>query len=897
MTGLIARVRSLWRGVRRRAEIEAEMNEEFRLHVELRAQDYVRSGMSEPEAMRRARQEFGRPERYKDEARESRGLHRIDWIRFSWLDFKLGFRMLARYPGLTLVGCLAIAFAIALGTMYFEAIGKVLRPTIPLDEGDRIVAIQNWDVSTSRSERRLLRDFAGWREQLRSIADLGAALPFERNLATGDGSIEPVLGAEITASAFRLARVQPMLGRTLLDTDEQQGAPAVVVLGFDVWQRRFGGDPRVVGRAVKLGSTSATVVGVMPAGFGFPVYQRIWAPLRVNVSDFKPREGPVVQVFGRLAPGVSLEEAQTELNAVALRAAADYPDTHRNLRPRVNTYGALPGDNAEQAEIVIVVYALNIAFAMLLVVVCANIATLVFARTATRGWEITVRNALGASRTRIVTQLFVEALVLAGVSALLGLVAAALALRWGMAVVQSAGASLPFWVNAKLSPGTVFYAALLTLLGATIVGIVPALRVTGPNVQAALRREAADRSGLRFGGFWTGIIVAQVALTVAFLPLAVAGGLQAGRFARRAAGIGAEHYLSARIDLDNEVVARDSQEVADFRVRSRGTYHLLEQRLLAEPGVERVTFANRLPGMDQFKYNIEVDSVSADTTVDPLRRTTAASVAPGFFDAFRTPLIAGRGFVASDVEHDRVVIVNQAFVHHVLADRNAIGRRIRYTSQGEDDARDTAKWYEIVGVVKNGGWLPPEPRVEASAVYHPIMPGGDGSVRVALRVRGDPVNLAPRLRTIAAGVDPTLRLHDVVPLSKIGGHEARINWILTWVGAVVAFIVLLLSATGIHSLMAFTVARRMREIGIRVALGAHPRRIVTGIFSRAFLQLGLGIVAGCSVAALLGLNSRKDLGILLTAVTVMMVVGMLACAVPLRRALRIDPTEALRSDG
>jgi putative ABC transport system permease protein len=199
ITGLSARVRSLWRGVRRRSKIEAEMNEEFRLHVEPRAQDFMRAGMSGPEALRRARQEFGRPERYKDEARESRGLHRIDWIRFSWLDFKLGFRMLARYPGLTLVGCLAIAFAIALGTMYFEAIGKVLRPTIPLDEGDRIVSILNWDVSASSSERRLLRDFAGWREQLRSIADLGAALPFERNLATGDGSIEPVLGAEITA--------------------------------------------------------------------------------------------------------------------------------------------------------------------------------------------------------------------------------------------------------------------------------------------------------------------------------------------------------------------------------------------------------------------------------------------------------------------------------------------------------------------------------------------------------------------------------------------------------------------------------------------------------------------------------------------------------------------------
>src|SRR5688500_2225197 len=218
--GLIARARSLWRGVRRREDVEAEMSDEVRLHQEMRAADLVRSGLTPAAAVRQARLEFGSTEMHKDEGRRSRGLRRIDDLRFSWLDFKLGFRMLARYPGLTLVGGLAMAFAIWVGASTFELATQIIRPSIPLPDGNRIVAVQNWDAAASRIEPHVSHDFESWRTELGSIRELGAYRALERNLITGEGRGEPVEVAEITASAFRMTRVPPLMGRTLVDADE-----------------------------------------------------------------------------------------------------------------------------------------------------------------------------------------------------------------------------------------------------------------------------------------------------------------------------------------------------------------------------------------------------------------------------------------------------------------------------------------------------------------------------------------------------------------------------------------------------------------------------------------------------------------------------------------------------
>jgi putative ABC transport system permease protein len=808
--------------------------------------------------------------------------------RFSSLDFKIGFRMLARYPGLSLVSTFAMAVAIALGTLYFEALNKWQNPRLPMRDAGRVISIRNWDASAVGTEARSLHDFAIWREQVKTVDHLGAAILFVRNLATEDGRVEPVRGAEITASAFGLLGTAPLLGRTLTQHDEQAAEPPVAVISHTLWTTRFESDRGVLGRTVKLGTATATIVGVMPEGFGFPVSQRIWTPLRVNGATLAPRAGPAVSIFGRLAPGASIDDAQVELGVIGARMAASNPETHKHLRPRVTGYAKPLVEGGQALMIRNILYMVNGIFLMLLAIVCTNVATLVFARTATRGWEITVRTALGASRGRIISQLFIEALVLASVAALVGLVVAKVSLRFGLGLFGGSDA-LPYWIDDSLSWRTVLYTAVLTLFAAAIVGILPALRVTKINVQDAIRSEGAARSGLRFGGFWTTVIVLQVAITVLFLPLAGGGVFEANRFRQRAEGIGAERYLTARVDIDREYYGTDS---ATFAHRARQSFDELERRLLAEPGVERVAFADRVPVMDQFKYSIEVDtSTGAPST--GTRTSTLVQVSHGFFDTFGTSVVAGRNFVPIDFETGRVLIVNESFVRYVLGGRNPIGQRIRVVS-GEDSRVAGKEWYEVVGMVKDFGWQLPQPQ-EQSAMYRPRppMPGG---VNLAVRVR-NPETFATGLRTLSSNVDPTIRLTDVQPLADVGGGEAKINWALTSVAWLVSFIVLLLSATGIHALMSFTVTRRTREIGIRAALGASQKRIVTGIFARAFLQISLGLLVGSGLAALMGIGSMRQVLLLLAADATMLVVGLTACAVPLRRALRIDPTEALRAEG
>ena len=819
----------------------------------------------------------------------NRLVSRINQLRFSGLDFKVGFRMLARYPGLTLVGTLAIAVAIALGSLYFEALNKWQNPRLPVQDAERVISIRNWDVDGIAAESRSLHDFAIWREQVKTVENMGAAVAFVRNLATQDGRIEPVRGAEITTNAFRLLGIPPLLGRTLAAQDEQPGEPPVVVISHSLWKARFASDPAILGRRVKIGTAAATIVGVMPEGFGFPVSQRMWTPLRVNGAIIAPRTGPAVSIFGRLVPGASLEDAQAELNVIGARMALSSPETHKHLKPRVTTYAKPLAGGGQALMLRNILYIVNGIFLMLLAVVSTNVATLVFARTATRGWEITVRTALGASRSRIIGQLFIEALVLAGVAAVVGLLVAKLSLRWGLSLLMSSDA-MPYWIDASLSWKTVLYTALLTLFGAAIVGILPALRVTRINVQDALRNESAATSGLRFGGFWTSVIVVQVALTVALLPLAAGGVFESNRFRQRAEAINAERYLTARIGVDREQYASDS---AAFDAHVRVSFDELERRLRAEPGVERVAFADRLPVMDQFKYQIDVDTTTGASPTG-LRRSTLVQASPGFFSAFGTSVITGRDFSPADFENRRVLIVNESFVRYVFGGRNAIGQRVRVVS-GEDNSVAGKDWYEIVGVAKDFGWQLAEPQ-EQSAIYRPRLPMAGRDVNVAVRVR-DPAAFATRLRAIASDVDPTIRLTDVQPLTDVGGGEAKANWALTSVAWLVSFIVLLLSATGIHALMSFTVTRRTREIGIRAALGASQGRIVAGIFSRAFLQISLGLIAGSGLAALLGLGSLRQVLLLLAADGVMLLVGLTACAVPLRRALRIDPTEALRAEG
>jgi hypothetical protein len=440
---------------------------------------------------------------------------------WSMQDYKLGLRMLVKYPGLTIAGGLALAIAIGIGAGWYDLSRQFLHPAVPLPDGDRLVELDLDNALTGGDEPRLLHDFVAWRGDMRSVEDLGAYRTIERNLTQAGRPPRPVLLAETTASAFLVARVPPILGRTLIDADEQSGAQAVVVLGYDVWQRQFDGRPDLVGQDVQLGQTMATVVGVMPEGFRFPVNHQAWVPLQIRASGYAPLEGGPIRIFGRLAPGVSLREAAAELTTLTRRATAASPRTHEHLRADVDVYGGVSSVGG------VLEYGItHLPILLVLVIACMTVGTLVYARTATREAEIAVRSALGASRGRIVAQLFVEAFVLAGVATIVGLAAAHWTLKRGLAAFYSGqSAGPPFWIHFGLEPTTVVYAAGLAVAAAAMLGILPGLKATGSQIQGQLRSLGSGGSTLRFGGVWTTAMIVQVALTVMGIPpaLGVAG--------------------------------------------------------------------------------------------------------------------------------------------------------------------------------------------------------------------------------------------------------------------------------------------------------------------------------------------------------------------------------------
>lgn len=888
----IARLRALLRALLHRDDVESEIQAEFQHHLEMRTAHLVRTGLSEDEASHQARREFGHIDTHRAEARVSRGFRLFDHVRFSWLDVKLALRMLVKHPLLSLAAVFALAVGIPVGIAPTH-LAKAVEAPLPGDTENRVRAIRLWNPATSAVDVTGYETFAFWNATLESFSTMAAFRTSSYNVASEDGRAASVAGAELSPEAFSILRATPQLGRTLNATDAEPARPVVVVLGHDLWKARFGSDPQILGRQIRIGRELRTVVGVMPAGFRFPAHEQLWLPLPPQSAGGVGPLSPV-RIIGRLADGVSAEQAQAELSARKLPRFANEPESRARLRPEVVPFGLLYLGLPRGGFDALLEYRfVQLLSLVLLLVACGNVAMLVFARTATRFREMAIRTALGASRARIVSQIFVETLVLAVVAAGVGV----LSIGWGLEHVNLAAiageSALPYWLSLDVTGGDLLRALLVAGISATVAGVVPAIRITGKAVHQHMR----GTSGVRFGRLTGALVVADIAISVAAIgfALAIADRATVGE-SDRFAGIPADEYLAVQVRMPAD---------GPLNGRMAAAQRALVTTLATEPGIAGVAVGSALPRMEHQSAQFEVEGVDRSPNAPP-QWVRMARVDVGFFDALGQRVIAGRDFTSADVDSGRrTAIVNTAFVARFLEGKGFIGRRVRFPArQGADSG-----WYEIVGVVGHLGVNMVNPD-KGAAVYLPASPGSINPMWIGIHASGanvSPVSLAPRVRDIMMKVAPDVVMGEVTVLNEV--HQG--DWYLI-VGVATGLMLLVgvliaLAASGIYAMLSLSVSERTREIGIRTALGAQRHAVVLMILKRSLVQVGIGAVLGLPIAARIvhltvGSTSGQSplMSVLMAlglATSLVLIVGVISCTIPTRRVLAVEASEAMRSDG
>ncbi len=903
----------IW-GFLRPGSAEREFAQELETHLALAEEEKIRQGLDPKEARRQARVELGGMTQLMAAGRDARGLPGLDGF---WLDLKLSLRMLRKSWGLTVVGGLAMTLAIGIGVVVFWFLEQAFSPTLPLADGERVVAIQTWDDSRLRPHLTVLEDVERWQGSLRSVVDFGVFRRVDRNLRLGDGPAERVRVAEMTAAGFQLARISPSLGRPLVQADEREGADPVLVIGDRIWRTRFAADPHVLGRTLELGGVDHRVVGVMPAGFAFPVSDQLWVPFRGAAlgreTELDPGEATA---FARLREGVALESARAEVRALGLLPRRPAPGSEElDLQARMVPYALAFDAHAEPGKIPWEARLMLGLIMLLLVPPCANIAILIYARTLSRQSELAARFVLGASRWRLVGQLYLEVLVLAAsaaVTAVMSVSAGGVFLR--SMLERESRDGIPFWVDFSLSPQAMGFAGFLALVAALIAGLAPALKATGRQAQSGFHA-LGKRIDLPLGRTWTALVVIQVALCLGVLPTAIEMGWGTVRKGVLGPGFAAESYLTAELAVDREqleqsqglqtalpATGESEQGMAAFDLRFGQLQTEWVRRMLGESGVLGVTTSLSPPGEEPW-VDAELEPIElADGQRSPAshRLVRLNRVDPHFFDVFQIPVLAGRSFQPGDFEGSATaVVVNQAFADEWADEGSPLGRRVRTTRflhQDGSTRNDHPSWIEIVGIVADR-----PAHATHGTMYQPAAVGQIYPLSVSVHTGLDPSRWSDRARELAAAVHPALRAERVLPLDEIYRENEVANNLGAFSLALVTLSVLLLSAAGIYALMSFTVRRRRREIGIRSALGAQPFRVLTGIFGRAVGQIGAGVVVGTLFALLLAayfpieeIGGWKVPGVIPLAALFMLAVGGLAAAGPARSGLKVDPIEELR---
>ena len=828
-------------------------------------------------------------------------------VGISRLDLKLGIRMLVKHPWLTLVVVFALGIGIPASLAPHHLIDAVLDESPPFDEGEQVVGVVGRNQESGRQEALRLGDYESLRTRLTSFASVGASLLRDVNVISDDGRAEGARGAEMSASSFALTRVPPARGRALTAADEVVGAPEVVVVGHDYWRSRLGSRPDVVGSTLRIGGVPTTVVGVMPEGFAMPSREQLWLPLRRRAIDYADGLGPAVWVYGRLEEGTSRGEARAELAAVGIRR--DAPDDRGRVRADAVAFSALSIGTPTGMLAAFLFIAQGVPLVLLLIA-CGNVAILLLARTANRSSELALRTALGASRSRIVAQLFVETLVLALLATGVGLLGMHLIVERVTPAID-----LPFWVDLGVTPEVVLKALALGVASAVFAGVLPALRATGSSPQRTLQAAAGGLGGFRFGRVTGALIIVEVGLGVGAL---FAAGMTYRMFAAidqdTSVAMQTSRVLVASMQLPSSEPGGDRDEGDETRIaRIASMQEALARRLAAQPGVRSWAFSDATPGGGRFERRgrVEGDEFPPDFPGLPV---VTSRVEPGFFGTLGIEPLHGRTFEPGDVpveagQTPTRVLVNTKFLDRRGMDyRGAVGRTMRISDPGE---APTGPWMEIVGVV---------PDLEASLgqaifdgtpmAYLPAAPGGVHPLTLVIDLGTNPTAFAPVLRRLLADADPTAILGDVVALDQIPNTAALVQRTASGVLVGLSLIAIVLSTAALYALMSFTVARRTREIGVRIALGGKSSRIVAAIARRQLRQLLVGVVLGTGFWAVvftslggagafqgeLGVAVRSWPTVLSITAAIVVMTGLLACLAPILRGFRIRPVEALRVD-
>lgn len=802
-------------------------------------------------------------------------------------DVRHAVRGLARSPGFTAIAVVALALGVGLTATMFSIVNGALLKGLPFQDSHRILHLERTNLSAGiEGMEATVHDYLDWRDQQRSFESLAAYYSGTVNLR-GTERAERYSGGFVTANLFPLLGASPVLGRGFEAGEDSPEAEPVIVLGYRMWQDRFGGDPEVLGQTVWANGEQATIVGVMPEGFRFPVQEELWLPHRQDPVALERGGGVTLEVVGRLRDGVSPDQAAAEMNRIAGIVAEEFPETNEGIGASVKPFAKeYVGPEAEG-----LLYAMLGATFMVLLVACANVANLLLSRAVGRTREVAVRTALGASRRQVVSHMISEALVLAAGGALLGLGIAFVSILLFNAAIQ--GTEPPFWMDFSLDPVVLLFVALVAVVAGVVSGGLPALKASTTDVSGVLKDESRGSSGLRVGRLSRGLVVVEIALSAGLL---VGAGLMIKSVARLQTmdwGFATEEVLTARAGI----FPSDYPEVAD----RRRFWTELEERLATIPGAQAVALTTSLPGLGSWGTQVGVEGESYATDQDyPQVRTQI--VTQDYFEAFGVPVVKGRSFQAQDDSLGLpVAVVNEAFAARFYPGEEVLGRRIR---AGTSDSSEP--WRTIVGVVPDlhmgGAMNDQDPN--GPGFYTPLSQQDARFLSIAVRAGSDPLHLTPAVREAVAAVDPDVAIYWVESMEQ---SLADATWAFRIFGTLFAafgIAALFLASVGLYGVMSSSVGRRTTEVGIRMALGARPRNVVAMILQQGAIQLALGLAIGALLAVVVGrgiqvvlFQVEPDDPVIFGSIAVILsLTGLMASLVPALRATRVDPVVAFRSE-